>query len=86
MDKLLRIVEAAELLGITRSALYDWIHQGRIRPVKLPTGKYRITLSEIQRVMEQANPHETFHFTQPWNDKHQKVEKGHRMDSKTKMP
>lgn len=77
MDKLLRIVEAAELLGITRSALYDWIQQGRIRPVKLPTGKYRIALSEIQRVMEQANPKVKFYFAPPGMISPERSEKRH---------
>lgn len=83
MDKLLRIVEAAELLGITRSALYDWIQQGRIRPVKLPTGKYRIALSEIQRVMEQANPKVKFYFAPPGMISRERSNRGHGVSGET---
>jgi len=62
MEKLLRIPEAAKLLGITKSALYGWIEQGKIKPLKLPNGKYRIALSELERVINEANPGTEFHF------------------------
>jgi excisionase family DNA binding protein len=62
-DKLLRPEDAAELLGVSRTAIYTWMKQGRIKPVKLPNGRYRIALSEIQRVMELANPDVKFYYT-----------------------
>jgi len=62
-DRLLRPEDAAEILGVSRTAIYTWMKQGRIKPVKLPNGRYRITLSEIQRVMEQANPDVKFYYT-----------------------
>ncbi len=55
-DKLLRPEDAAELLGVSRTAIYTWMKLGRIKPVKLPNGRYRIALSEIDRVMKLANP------------------------------
>jgi len=65
MEKLLQIPEAARLLGITKSALYGWIEQGKIKPLKLPTGKYRIALSELERVINEANPGAEFRFEKP---------------------
>ncbi len=62
MEKLLKIPEAADLLGITSSALYEWIKAGRIKPVRLPTGKLRIPLSELDRVIAEANPDTKIRF------------------------
>jgi excisionase family DNA binding protein len=64
-DKLLRPEDAADLLGVSRTAMYTWMKQGRIKPVKLPNGRYRIALSEIQRVMELANPDTKIPFITP---------------------
>jgi len=73
MDKLLKIPEAADLLGITSSALYLWIKNGRIKPLRLPTGKYRIPLSELNRVIAEANPPDTEFrfFTFEGGDEHE---------------
>lgn len=65
VDKLLRPEDAAELLGVSRTAIYTWMKQGRIRAVKLPNGRYRIALSEIQRVVELANPDTKITFMLP---------------------
>lgn len=59
MDKLLKPIEAAEMLNISRAALYIWIQKGLVKAVRLPTGKLRIPLSELDRVIADANPPET---------------------------
>jgi len=61
-DKLLKPIEAAKLLNMSRASLYIWIQKGRIKPIKLPTGKFRIPLSELNRVIAEANPGREFHF------------------------
>ena len=49
MEKLLRVSEAAEKLGVGKSTIRLWIRQGRIRAVKI--GKlWRIPQSEIERL------------------------------------
>ena len=87
-DRLLKPEDAAELLGVSRTAIYTWMKQGRIKPIRLPNGRYRIALSEINRAIAEANPETRFHFTQPWNNKPRKVEKEswnewHRKSGKT---
>ena len=56
MDKLLKPIEAAQMLNMSRAALYKWIEKGLIKAVKLPSGKIRIPLSELNRVIAEANP------------------------------
>lgn len=66
MDKLLKPIEAAGMLNISRAALYIWIQRGLIKAVRLPTGKLRIPLSELDRVIAEANPSGTkFSFIRP---------------------
>lgn len=59
MDKLLKPIEAAQMLNMSRAALYKWVEKGLIRVVRLPSGKIRIQLSELNRVIAEANPSET---------------------------
>ena len=55
-DKLLKPIEAAKLLNMSRASLYIWIQQGRIKPVRLPTGKYRSSVFVIESLLNEANP------------------------------
>ena len=64
-DKLLKPIEAAKLLNMSRASLYIWIQKGRIKAVKLPTGKLRIPLSELDRVIAKANPDTKIPFITP---------------------
>ena len=41
-ERLLRSGEAAEILGVDRHTIVKWIREGRIRAVRLPSGRYRI--------------------------------------------
>ena len=59
MDRLLKPIEAAQMLNISRASLYIWIQKGLIKAVRLPTGKLRIPLSELDRVIAEANPPDT---------------------------
>jgi len=51
-EKLLRSGEAAEILGVDRHTIVKWIREGRIRAVRLPSGRYRIPESEVRRILE----------------------------------
>lgn len=53
-DRLLRIEEAGKLLGISRSNTFVWIRRGWIRPTILPSGKKRVAMSEIQRIIREG--------------------------------
>lgn len=51
MSELLSPREVCRLLGISYITLWRWIRQGRIRAVKLPSGRYAIPRSEIERIL-----------------------------------
>jgi len=42
---------AAEILGISKRTLYNWIRQDKIEYVRLPNGHYRIPQSAILKML-----------------------------------
>lgn len=50
MAELLKLAEAAKLLGVSYPTLKQWIYKGRIRSVKTAGGHHRIPLKEIERL------------------------------------
>ena len=58
MERTYNTEKAAELLGITRRTLRQWIKDGKIKAYKYtnqPNGHWYIYESEIARIKEQAN-------------------------------
>jgi len=51
-ERLLRSGEVAEVLGVDRHTVVKWIKEGKIRAVKLPSGRYRIPESEVRKILE----------------------------------
>ena len=51
MDKLLRLTEAANILGVSVDTLRKWDYQGKIRTVRTKGGHRRIPLSEIMNIL-----------------------------------
>ena len=51
-ERLLRSGEVAELLGVDRHTVVKWIKEGKIRAIKLPSGRYRIPESEVKKILE----------------------------------
>jgi excisionase family DNA binding protein len=43
--------KAAEILGVSKRTLYNWIRQDKIEYVKLPNGHYRIPETEILKML-----------------------------------
>ena len=65
-DELVTVSRAARLMGLSRAQMYNWVKQGRVRAYRLPTGKYRIPLSELERLINESNPEqERFYFHRP---------------------
>jgi excisionase family DNA binding protein len=50
-ERLLTVPEAAEMLRMSRKALYSWINSGLITAVDLPNGRIRIWHSELMRLV-----------------------------------
>jgi len=51
-ERMLRSGEVAEILGVNRHTVVKWIKEGKIRAIKLPSGRYRIPESEVKRIIE----------------------------------
>ncbi len=50
-EKYYKPKEVCELLRIDRRTLWKWIKGGKIRVIKLPSGRHRIPESEIKRIL-----------------------------------
>jgi len=55
-DRLIRIGEVAGLLGASRSSIYRWFWEGKLKGIKLPWGAVRILESEIRRILTEGTP------------------------------
>lgn len=53
-DRLLTVDEAAQLLGLKRSTLYQWAYERRIPTVKLLGRALRFRLSTIERLIAES--------------------------------
>ena len=51
-ERMLRSGEVAEILGVDRHTVVKWIKEGKIRAIKLPSGRYRIPESEVKKILE----------------------------------
>jgi len=50
-DELLKIKEAAKLLGINEQTLRKWVENKKIECIILPTGHRRFKISDINRLL-----------------------------------
>jgi excisionase family DNA binding protein len=53
-DRLLTVAEAASLLGVKRSTLYQWAREGRLPSVKLLGRALRFRESDLQRLINKS--------------------------------
>ena len=51
-ESMLRSGEVAEVLGVDRHTVVKWIKEGKIRAIRLPSGRYRIPESEVKKILE----------------------------------
>jgi molybdopterin-binding protein len=56
MAELLKLAEAAKLVGVSYPTLKQWIYTGKIRSIKTAGGHHRIPLDEIERLTGGASP------------------------------
>ena len=55
---MLSVREAADRLGVSYSALKQWIYKGTVRTVRTGGGHYRVPLAEVDRLLSQQDPPE----------------------------
>jgi len=58
VERLLSPRQVAEILGVSFITIKRWIYSGKIKAVKLPTGKWRIPESEVKRILGERQPEE----------------------------
>lgn len=49
---LLKLKEAAEMIGVSYPTIKQWIYNGKIRSIKTVGGHHRIPQTEIERLLE----------------------------------
>lgn len=52
MEKLLKVGEVARRLNVSRHTVLNWIKRGKIKAIRLPSGRYRIPESEVEKILE----------------------------------
>jgi len=50
-EELITPKEACRMLGVSASTLRRWAYQGKIRYVRLPSGRLRYYRSDIERIL-----------------------------------
>ena len=56
-DQLLRPRQAAAILAVSRSTVYRWFWEGRLKGVKLQAGTVRILQSSVREFLDHAAEH-----------------------------
>jgi len=59
MERLLTPKQVAEILGVSFITIKRWIYSGKIKAVKLPTGKWRIPESDVKKILGEEPSKET---------------------------
>lgn len=54
-DALLPVRQAANMLGLSRQAVYAWVASGKIHHIKLPTGTIKIPESAVNSILQRAD-------------------------------
>ena len=49
---LIGLAEAAELLDVSPRTLRRWVKAGRLPVTRLPSGRYKVALEDIERIAE----------------------------------
>ena len=54
-DRLIRPQEVAKILAVSRSTVYRWFWEGKLRGVKITGGTVRILESAVKEKFDEAN-------------------------------
>lgn len=52
MEKLLKVEEVSDLLGIPKGSVYNLVHEGRIPHIKLGDGRLRFKPSSLEKWLD----------------------------------
>lgn len=55
-ERMLPLSEVEQSLGLTRWSLWNWIRDGKLHAEKQPNGHYRVTESEVLRILNERTP------------------------------
>ena len=59
MAELLTITEAAKKMHVSRETVYAWIRSNKIKPVRTPGGRYRISEEQLTIPVERYSIYPT---------------------------
>ncbi len=51
-DKFVRPIEVADQLGVSRSTIYRWFWEGRLKGIKFSERNIRISLNSVKELLE----------------------------------
>ena len=52
VERMFKPSEVAKMLNVDRHTVTRWIREGKIKAIKLPSGRYGIPESEVKRILE----------------------------------
>ena len=53
MDELLTPGEFGKHFGVTAQTVREWVKAGKVRGVRLPSGRWKIPYAEVDRIKEE---------------------------------
>lgn len=53
-----RLSEVARRMGVSYQSVWRWCNDGKIATITLPSGQRRIPMSEVTRLLAEAQPNE----------------------------
>ncbi len=54
-ERMLPLNEVEQRLQLSRWSLWNWIRDGKLHAEKLPNGHYRVTESEVERILRERS-------------------------------
>jgi len=57
--RLVSVGTTAKILGVSRPTIINWIKSKKLSAIRLPSGHYRIPLSEIEKILRGDNNEDT---------------------------
>lgn len=50
------INKATEILGVTRTSIYNWVRAGKLEAIKIPSGSMRVCHESINKILDESHP------------------------------
>lgn len=54
VERLFTLSEVAYMLGVSYWTVYNWVREGRLKGVKVPTGRWRVPRSALEEFFREV--------------------------------